>query len=1084
MQRPAMIPIGRARHDEHSRTCRSVGHCSTPGHGAGPLWVLVLTSVLVGSPAFAAPRDFYVSSKGNDTQPGTAAKPFATVQRAMRAVRGLKLAKSPGTPVTVYLRGGTHELTEKLVFGPEDTGTAQSPVTYTSCPGERAVISGGRRITGRWTKSPGKPYWQISTAEARGGTWVFNSLFVNGRSRQRARWPNSGEKVLRAQGRAPGEDARQAFEYSPGDIDPEWTNLTDVDVVLLCSWTPTVHRIEEVVRDRRVVRFHSSHGRTVDAWEKNFRYYAINVFEALDAPGEWYLDRHTGVLYYYPMPGEDMANAEVVAPVVKSTLIEFRGDVDAGRPVSHLRFKGLAFKHVDGDLDRYNGVYRQGHMYLSAAIYAEGLQASTFVDCEIAQVGEYAMELEAGCQRNRIERCHIWDTGAGAMQIGITSLRAALAERTRIRENDLVLEAEDADVTAPMVVVDDDDASKGRCVVSPQDAPGGSVVFRVQIGEAGQYRLFTRVIAPSGNADSFHVQIGEGKRLTYDTGTHAKWFFSPVVARELDNRRLVADLQRGVHVITIAGREPGTKLDQLILRPVRDDASPEEARSKTAVLSNVIDNNFIHRTGTIWHGCYSIVNRFASLSQITHNEITDVHWDAIGLDARWNYKGEKYSHGNVVAYNHLHHLGLGYHTDAGGVYQFGPLDTHIHHNLIHDTVAYPYICGYGGVYLDQQSRGALVENNLVYNVDWFAYFQHKGVDNTFRNNIGAFARDGFILRGGLNERWKANWFEAYGNIYIAKDRVAIRRKWDPGLKPSVMQRNMYFSTTAGADMTFGGKSLAEWQAEGLDEGSVIGDPGCKDPASFDFSLKPDAPAIKAIGFKPFDDEIRKAGLYGDPEWVALPKRYKRRTPSPAWTGEDLQRFIAFSLDFEGMPDGYEPNVFRLAKEGEATFAVTSEVACTGKRSYKCVDRKGLRKPFYPYIHIAPRKLTQGKITLSFDVMNSTQAPMRFYVEVRGKGSTSDVGPSLHFYPDGSFKANGRDIATTAHGVWRRIEVRFELGEAAAKEYTLVTRCGDEETRQTIPFTHSTFSEIRWLGVSAASNADGVFYLDNLGFKIE
>ena len=46
------------------------------------------------------------------------------------------------------------------------------------------------------------------------------------------------------------------------------------------------------------------------------RYYVENVREALDAPGEWYLDRKTGVLLYWPREGEDMAKAEVVAPVL------------------------------------------------------------------------------------------------------------------------------------------------------------------------------------------------------------------------------------------------------------------------------------------------------------------------------------------------------------------------------------------------------------------------------------------------------------------------------------------------------------------------------------------------------------------------------------------------------------------------------------------------------------------------------------------------------------------------------------------------------------------------------------------------
>ncbi|MEW6358712.1 MAG: right-handed parallel beta-helix repeat-containing protein [Planctomycetota bacterium] len=1034
---------------------------------------------------------FYVATNGNDSWSGRIADPnpartdgpFATPARARDAIRQLKAEGGFAQPVTVMIRGGAYELSEKLTFTPEDTGMANALITYTSYPGDRAVLSGGRRIAGPWRQSPGKPYFETSVPQAKDGQWVFHSLYVNGISRMRARKPNWGQKVLRAEGRAPGEDERQSFLYFPGDINPSWINLTDIDIVLLCSWTPTIHRIQEVLPARRVVRFHSSHGRPVDAWEHNFRYYLSNVFEELDDPGEWYLNRKTGTLYYYPMPGEDMATSEIIAPLLKSRIVELLGDVSGGRFIEHLRFRDLAFRHVDGDIDKYNGMYRQGHMYLDAAIYAEGLRSSVFHNCEISQVGEYAIEMADGCRENRIERCHIWDAGAGAMQIGVTDLQALLAGRMKIAPDDLVFEAEDAVLAAPFLVQKDEAASNDRCIVLPEGQQGGNALFSIT-SKPGKYWVLARVSAPSGSADSFTVQVNDGPKYTYDTGVNVKWFLSRVVARELDGKPVPVDLSSGKCTITVSGREAEARLDQLILRPMRAGESADDWRSEAEVLSNVIDNNCIHRLGVIWHGCYGIVNRFASLSCITHNDIFDTHWDPIGLDARWNWKGEKYSHGNVVAYNHLHHYGLRYHTDSGAIYQFGPLDTHIHHNLIHDGRAYPYICGTAGVYLDEQSRGALVENNLVYNVEWSAYFQNWGADNTFRNNIGAFARDGFIHRGGIKEPRKSNQFEARGNIYIANDNVAIRRGWQPGEPPPVLRKNMYHTIAPDAQLTFAGKTFAEWQAQGYDQDSLIADPGCSNPAKMDFSLKANAPAVAAIGFAPFDEEIKKAGLYGDPAWRSLPERQAQRTPSEVWTPDDLARLLSFSMDFEDMPDGYEPPIFRLAKEGAATFAVTSETACGGKKSYRCVDRKGLKKSFYPYIHLAPKRLDKGRITFSFDAMLARDNPAAFYVEFRGEGSTTDIGPSLHFDRDGALVANGSKALVAKPGTWCHVEITFDLGEAAPKKYTLLTRCGDIEKRQTIAFTHRTFSTLRWLGVSAGEDADGVFYLDNLTLRIE
>ena len=531
-------------------------------------------------------------------------------------------------------------------------------------------------------------------------------------------------------------------------------------------------------------------------------------------------------------------------------------------------------------------------------------------------------------------------------------------------------------------------------------------------------------------------------------------------------------------------REGGVRLDRLILRPVQEKEAEPDRGGENRVLRITVDNNCIHRLGTVWHGCYGIVNRFASFSRITHNDIFDTHWDAIGLDARWKYQGEKYSHGNEVAYNHLHHLGLRYHTDAGGVYQFGPLDTHIHHNRIHDTRAYPYICGFAGVYLDMQSRGALVENNLVYNVEWPAYFQHKGVENTFRNNIGAFARDGLLLRGALNEEWQANHFEAVRNIYVTDGREAIARLWETGTQPPVMGRNMYWSTSAGTDLLFADGSFEEWQQGLYGDGAVVGDPGFVDAAALDFRLRKNAPAVDRIGFVPFDEEIRRAGLYGPEPWRRLPETVELREPAPVWSDRDLAGLLAFRMDFEELSAGARPNRFRLAgATEEATFAVTDEKAAAGAKAYRCTDRKGLRKPYYPYIHMESTRLNEGQVTFAFDAALDDNAPAPFFFEMRGAGSVQDAGPSIHFQADGTVIANGETILETEPGEWARFTVRLDL-DGDDPHYRLATEHARRREERTLPYRHDSFGEIRWLGFSACQDVDGAFYLDNLCLELE
>ena len=892
-------------------------------------------------------RAVYVAPDGNDANLGTKAQPFATLPRAMAAVRDLRSGDLPPDPVTVYLRGGTYAVREPIVFTPADSGTADAPVTVAAYPGEQPVLSGGERLTGTWERVPGKPYWKLETA--RRGAKTPRMLFVNGQSRERARTSNWGEKPLRAEGREPGGDPRQSLRYFEGDVDPAWTNPTDIDVVLLCSWTPTVHRIKEIVPERRVLRFFSSHNRTVDFWERNFRYYLSNVFEALDQPGEWYLNSRTGTLYYYPMPGEDMATAEVIAPIMRSRMVTFEPDLANGKTIEHLHFRGLAFRHLDGDMDKHNGVYRQGHMYLTAAIAAKGLRNASFEQCEFSQLGEYAMELADGCRDVTVRQCHFWDLGAGALQLGVTDLPTLLA--------------------------------------------------------------------------------GQKARI-------------PIEVERL-----------------------------------------------------VIDNTCIHRLGMLWHGCYGIVNRFASNTRITHNEMFDMHWDAIGLDARWDWKGEKYSHGNVIAYNHLHHLGLRYHTDAAGVYQFGPLDTHIHHNFIHDTVAYPGNCGYAGVYLDEQSRGALVENNLVYNTEWYAYFQHKGTDNLIRNNIGAFARDSFVGRGSLNEHWKENYFEVSGNVYVSSNAVAIAHGWDPGTRTPLLTNNLYLSTvtnilsTAGKDPGAHMDILPGFQSSIANRQSLIAN----------FSIV-EAEATRRIGFKPFLAELQeKAGLYGDAAWRTLPSRYPSRTPSAVWDENDLKHLNAFDVDLSLLKPGEMTDVFRQVQDKGAGFAVTKEVAgVNGPHSLKCTDKKGLDKSFYPYMHVAPRGLDTGRITFTFAARLPGQGAAPFSVELRGPRGT---GPSIAFAADGNVKANGRPIGKLSADAWTLFEIKLMLGTAPTKGYTLTVTptppatVSDQSSianRQSLianspifelPYASAAFDQLNWLGFST-SDADGCFYLDALKLTVE
>ena len=242
----------------------------------------------------------YVSPDGNDSWAGDSIEqPFSTIHRARDAVRTLK---ERGKPITVYLRGGRYELAETLIFTPQDSGTETCPITYRAYRVEKPVISGGRKITASWSTHTGD-IMVCSIGEVREGTWNFRQLFVNGKRQIRSRLPNKGYYKIEK----PVDES--SFMFKEGHIKP-WKNLTDVEIVVYHSWNESRVLISEIDEQERIVKFSGPIGRRLGAYGTGRnRYHVENVLEGLKQPGEWYLDRHTGNLYYWPV--DDLDNAEL-----------------------------------------------------------------------------------------------------------------------------------------------------------------------------------------------------------------------------------------------------------------------------------------------------------------------------------------------------------------------------------------------------------------------------------------------------------------------------------------------------------------------------------------------------------------------------------------------------------------------------------------------------------------------------------------------------------------------------------------------------------------------------------------------------
>jgi hypothetical protein len=401
-------------------------------------------------------RVFHVSVDGDDRWSGRLAAPnrdrtdgpLATLTAARDALRELRTRFDAPGPFRVLVHGGTYELDDTLVLAPEDgargpTRPGEVHVSYEAFESDRPVISGGTRLEGWRVGDDGR--WTLAIPEVARGVWSFEQLYVDGQRRPRPRLPESGYFTIADA--APPSDAAKGkgydrFRFAPGALRSDWNALGDVEVLCFHLWSMSRMRIASIDGAHDVV---SLSGPTCapDAWAslpKGHRFVVENVREELKHPGQWYLDRASGVLTYLPMPGEDPLHTQVVAPRLER-LVELGvardarpsassagGDPSASsnsdaRFVESIVFRGLTFAYTSWNVPLDGWSFPQAEVGSSAAISAVNAHDCAFENCSVQHTGAWAVELGRGCKRDRVESCELTDLGAGGVKIGEMAIR-------------------------------------------------------------------------------------------------------------------------------------------------------------------------------------------------------------------------------------------------------------------------------------------------------------------------------------------------------------------------------------------------------------------------------------------------------------------------------------------------------------------------------------------------------------------------------------------------------------------------------------------------------------------------------------
>ncbi|MEI7807668.1 MAG: right-handed parallel beta-helix repeat-containing protein [Verrucomicrobiota bacterium] len=432
--------------------------------------VVALAAACVAEVRAAQSVAFHVTTRGNDAWSGTLAKPnggrtdgpFATMERARDAIRAMK--RTGGLPkdgVVVEIIGGRYELTKPVELTAEDSGTTESPIIYRARTGDVVRISGGRVLTdwrpvtdpvildrlepvarGKvfqtdlraqgiteygdlgldaeaelqlWlAKVDGQGEDAMGSAFASRGKTVRPRLevFFNDQPMEISRWPNNdffkiqevlGKTEIDVRGIKGCKEGVFVYE---GDRPKRWVNEPDawVEGYWFHDWAVQRHKIASLDVEKCTISVappYHDYGYRKGQWFRGF-----NLLSEIDEPGEWYIDRQAGILYFWP-PSELAKGCVEVS--ISPGLFRL---TDA----SHVTIRGLLFETTRG-----------------TAITIKGGQQCRVVGCTFRNLGNHAVTIFDGKEHGVIG-CDMHGMGGGGIYL-VGGDRKTLAPAGHFAEN-------------------------------------------------------------------------------------------------------------------------------------------------------------------------------------------------------------------------------------------------------------------------------------------------------------------------------------------------------------------------------------------------------------------------------------------------------------------------------------------------------------------------------------------------------------------------------------------------------------------------------------------------------------------------
>ncbi|MFD0618448.1 OmpL47-type beta-barrel domain-containing protein [Paenibacillus sp. GCM10027629] len=370
-----------------------------------------IATVTVPKTARAASTEVYVATDGDDNNTGTITSPFRTLAKAQSAVRDL-IPSSTG-PIHIWVRGGTYYLDRTLVFNPQDSGQTNKPVIYSAYEGEKVILSGGKKLTPTWRDYQGG----IKVADIGAGL-DFDGLFLNSQRQILARYPNYDPNVAILGGYA-------ADALAPSRV-AKWSDPTTGLVRGLHGneWGGNSFKITGVNASNGSLNLQwvgdNNRGSTLHATYRMVE----NIFEELDAPGEWFYDSKGGKLYFNPPTGTDLNKANIEIAVLDE-LLRITGT--ATDKVKHLTFSNFTFTETHRTLFNkpYAGLMRgDWSVARTGTVFVQDAENISIQNSVFDQVGGNAIFVNGYNRNHQISNNEF--SGSGATDVQIVGLQSAV----------------------------------------------------------------------------------------------------------------------------------------------------------------------------------------------------------------------------------------------------------------------------------------------------------------------------------------------------------------------------------------------------------------------------------------------------------------------------------------------------------------------------------------------------------------------------------------------------------------------------------------------------------------------------------